>query len=504
MSSSTASLSPIASEPGYVVPGFEGKGGFAIPTDLLIGDAWVAGSNGAQIEVLNPSTGGVLASVADATVADGLAAVDAAARAAAAWAATPPRARAVILQRCFTAMIEQADFLAQIISLENGKALPDARSEVLYAAEFFRWYAEEAVRINGDISIAPAGGNRILVQYQPIGISLLITPWNFPAAMATRKIAPALAAGCTCILKPAEETPLTALAVGEILRRAGVPAGVVNIVNTSDPGPLCSAILRDPRVRKLSFTGSTEVGRILLREASYNVINSSMELGGNAPFLVLDDADLEAALDGAMIAKMRNAGEACTAANRFYVQEGIYPAFVDKLVERMAALKLGAGTDTTTQCGAMINPAAIEKIDTLVGDALAKGASVRLGCAAGVGPGFFYPPSVLADVPLNAAILREEVFGPVAAVVPFKDVEEAVRMANDTEYGLAAYVYTGDLKRGLQLAERLEYGMVALNRGLVSDPAAPFGGVKQSGLGREGAHHGLLEFTEAKYVAVNW
>ncbi|MCK0207348.1 NAD-dependent succinate-semialdehyde dehydrogenase [Starkeya koreensis] len=502
MSSSTASLNPIDAGHTFTVP--DAKGGFAIPTDLLIADKWTAGTGGKRIDVLNPSTGDVLTSVADATVADGLAAVDAAAAAAASWAATPPRARANVLHRCFQAMLEHADWLAQIISLENGKALPDARGEVLYAAEFFRWYAEEAVRINGDLAIAPAGGNRIVVQYQPIGISLLITPWNFPAAMATRKIAPALAAGCTCILKPAEETPLTALAVGEILRRAGVPAGVVNIVNTSDPGPLCSAILRDMRVRKLSFTGSTEVGKILLREASHNVINSSMELGGNAPFLVLDDADLDAAIEGAMIAKMRNAGEACTAANRFYVQEGIYPAFVEKLVEKMGALKLGAGTDSTTQCGAMINRAAIEKITSLVDDAVAKGAKVKLGGKAAEGAGFFYPPSVLADVPLNATLIREEIFGPVAAVVPFKDVEDAIRMANDTEYGLSAYVYTGDLKVGMQISERLEYGMVALNRGLVSDPAAPFGGVKQSGLGREGAHHGLLEFTEAKYIAVSW
>ncbi|MCJ8142202.1 NAD-dependent succinate-semialdehyde dehydrogenase [Ancylobacter sp. A5.8] len=504
MSTNTAHQMPADTGATYVVPGFGAKESFPIPTDLLIGDNWVAGSGEGRIEVLNPATGAVLTSIADATVADGMAAVDAAQAAAASWAATPPRARAVILQRCFHAMVEHADWLAQLISLENGKALPDARSEVMYAAEFFRWYAEEAVRINGDIGIAPAGGNRIMVQYQPIGISLLITPWNFPAAMATRKIAPALAAGCTCILKPAEETPLTALAVGEILRRAGVPAGTVNIINTSDPASVCSAILRDRRVRKLSFTGSTEVGRILLREASYNIINSSMELGGNAPFLVLDDADLDAAIDGAMIAKMRNAGEACTAANRFYVQEGIYPAFVDRLVEKMGALKLGAGTDAATQCGAMINGAAIDKIEMLVSDAVGKGARVRLGGKTPAGEGFFYPPSVLDEVPLNADLLREEIFGPVAAVVPFKDIEDAVRMANDTEYGLAAYVYTENMKLGLQLAERLEYGMVALNRGLVSDPAAPFGGVKQSGLGREGAHHGLLEFTEAKYIAVNW
>ncbi|MDQ0349177.1 NAD-dependent succinate-semialdehyde dehydrogenase [Ancylobacter vacuolatus] len=487
----------------YLVPGFEAAA-FPVPTDLLVGEGWVPGSGGQRIDILDPATGGVLTSVADATIADGMAALDAAEAAAAGWAATPPRARAVILQRCFQAIVDNVDWLAQLIALENGKALPDARGEVLYAAEFFRWYAEEAVRINGDISVAPAGGNRIMVQYQPIGVSLLITPWNFPAAMATRKIAPALAAGCTCILKPAEETPLTALAVGEILRQAGVPAGVVNIINTSDPAGVCSAILRDRRTRKLSFTGSTEVGRILLREASYNVINCSMELGGNAPFLVLDDADLDAAIDGAMIAKMRNAGEACTAANRFYVQAGIYPAFVEKLVAKMGALKMGAGTDAASQCGAMINRAAIDKIETLVNDAVAKGASVRLGGKTPEGAGFFYPPSVLADVSLDADLLREEIFGPVAAVVKFTDVEDAVRMANDTEYGLAAYVYTENMKRGLQLAERLDYGMVALNRGLVSDPAAPFGGVKQSGLGREGGHHGLLEFTEAKYIAVNW
>jgi succinate-semialdehyde dehydrogenase/glutarate-semialdehyde dehydrogenase len=488
----------------YVVPGLTGDGGFPIPTGHLVGGCWIPGTGSARIDVRDPSSGTILTSVADATVADGLAAIDAAQAAAAGWAATPPRERAVILQRCYQTMVDQVDWLARLISLENGKALSDARSEVLYAAEFFRWYAEEAVRINGEIAMAPAGGNRILVQYQPIGVALLITPWNFPAAMATRKIAPALAAGCTCILKPAEETPLTALAVGEILRRAGVPAGVVNIINTSEPAELCRAILHDRRVRKLSFTGSTQVGRILLREAADNVVSCSMELGGNAPFIVLDDADMEAALDGAMIAKMRNAGEACTAANRFYVQRGIYSAFVDKLVVRMAALKVGPGPEATTQCGAMINRAAVDKIEALVKDALAKGAKLRLGGVAEPGPGLFYPPSVLADLSRDAAIQREEIFGPVAAVTPFDDVDDAIRMANDTEYGLAAYVFTADLRLGLQISERLEYGMVALNRGLVSDPAAPFGGMKQSGLGREGSHHGLLEFTETKYIAVSW
>ena len=342
------------------------------------------------------------------------------------------------------------------------------------------------------------------MQYQPIGIALLITPWNFPAAMATRKIAPALAAGCTCILKPAEETPLTAMAVAEIMRRAGVPAGVVNVINTSDPGPVCSAILHDPRVRKLSFTGSTEVGRILLREAADTVISSSMELGGNAPFLVLDDADLDAAVEGAMIAKMRNAGEACTAANRFYVQRGIHDRFVEKLTEKMGALKVGRGIEDGTQCGAMINRASIQKIERLVGDAVAKGADVRLGGKALDGAGFFYPPSVIANVQPGSDILDDEVFGPVAAVIPFDDPEEAIALANATEYGLAAYVYSENLKTALQIADRIECGMIAVNRGLVSDAAAPFGGVKQSGLGREGSHHGLIEYCEAKYIAVSW
>lgn len=488
----------------YSVAGFQGSGGFPIPTGLFIGGTWKEGGEGARIDVLNPSDGECLTSVADATVDDGIAAIDAAQAAAADWAATPPRARATILLKCFEAMVAEADWLAHLIALENGKALADARSEVLYAAEFFRWYSEEAVRINGEIGHAPAGGNRIMVQYQPIGISLLITPWNFPAAMATRKIAPALAAGCTCILKPATETPLTALAVGEILHKAGVPAGVVNIINTTRTPAVCSKILHDPRVRKLSFTGSTPVGRTLLKEAADTIISSSMELGGNAPFLVLEDADIDAAIEGAMVAKMRNAGEACTAANRFYVQQGIHDAFVDKLVQRMGALKMGPGTDAATQCGAMINAGALEKIQSLVDDATGKGAEVRLGGKPAQGPGVFYPPSVLTGITDDAEILRDEIFGPVAAVKSFADIDDAVRMANDTEYGLAAYVYTQDLKKGLALCERLEYGMVALNRGLVSDPAAPFGGVKQSGLGREGSHHGLLEFTEAKYIAVSW
>lgn len=489
----------------YTTPAGQGQdGAFPIPTDLLIGDAWVPAKSGARIDILNPSTGETLTSVADCGTDEAVAAVDAAAAAAPGWAATPPRQRAEILRACYQAMMDRQEWLAQLISLENGKALGDARGEVAYAAEFFRWYAEEAVRINGELALSPSGANRILVSYQPIGIALLITPWNFPAAMATRKIAPALAAGCTCILKPAEETPLTALAVAQILLDAGVPAGAVNVLNTSTPGPVCSTILHDPRVRKLSFTGSTEVGRILLREAADSVISSSMELGGNAPFLVLDDADLDEAIEGAMVAKMRNAGEACTAANRFYVQRGIHDRFVEKLVERMGAMQVGAGTDAGTQCGAMINRASIDKIERLVADAVGRGAEVRLGGEALPGAGFFYPPSVIANVQPGSEILDTEVFGPVAAIIPFDDVDQAVALANATEYGLAAYVYSGDLKRALQLAERIECGMVAVNRGLVSDAAAPFGGVKQSGLGREGAHHGLLEYCEAKYIAVSW
>ena len=491
---STYTPPPVADRPGP----------FAIPTDLLIGDQWREGSTGQRIDVIDPATGETLTSIADATVEDGIAAVDAAQAAAKDWAATPPRKRADILLACFHAMMDEQEWLAQLISLENGKALSDARGEVAYAAEFFRWYAEEAVRINGELSVSPSGANRIMVQYQPIGISLLITPWNFPAAMATRKIAPALAAGCTCILKPATETPLTALAVAEIMRRAGVPAGVVNVISTSKAGRVCSAILHDPRVRKLSFTGSTEVGRILLREAADTVISSSMELGGNAPFLVLDDADLDEAIEGAMIAKMRNAGEACTAANRFYVQRGIHDRFVEKLVQRMGALTVGPGVDAKTQCGAMINPGAIEKIDELVTDAVSRGAEIRLGGKALDRAGYFYPPSVISNIQPGSEILSTEVFGPVAAIIPFGDVEEAIALANDTEYGLAAYVYSSDLKKAIQVAERIECGMVAVNRGLVSDAAAPFGGVKQSGLGREGSHHGLIEYCEAKYIAVSW
>lgn len=475
-----------------------------VPTELFIGGAWRPAKSGRRFDVTNPSNGKLLTSAADGDMMEAVAAIDAAEKAAEAWAATPPRARAKILQACFDKMMENSSWLADLISLENGKALEDSKGEVAYAAEFFRWYAEEAVRVNGELNVAPSGANRILVQYQPIGISLLITPWNLPAAMATRKIAPALAAGCTCILKPAEETPLTALAIAKIMSEAGVPAGVVNVVNTSDPASVVKTILRDPRVQKLSFTGSTEVGRILLREAADRVLSVSMELGGNAPFIVFDDANLDEAIEGALAAKTRHGGEACIAANRFYVQRGIYDAFTKKLTERMGRLKVGEGCASDTQCGAMINAAAIEKIERLVSDAKAKGAKVLLGGASEGGEGFFFPPTVVVDIDPKSAIINEEIFGPVAAIMPFETVAEAIRLANASEFGLAAYVYTGNLKMGLQVSEKLETGMVGLNRGVISDPAAPFGGVKQSGLGREGSHHGLKEFTEAKYIAVSW
>jgi succinate-semialdehyde dehydrogenase/glutarate-semialdehyde dehydrogenase len=475
-----------------------------LPLDLCIGGKAVPASDGGRFDVLDPATGGVLASVANGTVDDAMAAVDAAAGAAAAWAATPPRQRSEVLRRAFGLMTERADAFAHLISLENGKALTDARGEVAYAAEFFRWYAEEAVRASGSVMTAPSGANKIVVLQQPVGVCVLVTPWNFPAAMATRKIGPALAAGCTVVLKPASDTPLTALLMAKILDDAGVPAGVVNVLPARRSGAVVSAMLHDPRVRKLSFTGSTEVGRVLLREAADQVVNCSMELGGNAPFLVLDDADLDAAVDGAMVAKMRNAGEACTAANRFYVHADVVDEFSRRLAERMSALRVGPGTDDETQVGPLVNDESAAKVDELVKGAVAAGARVVVGGGRPPREGFYYEPTVLLDVPTDAGILAEEIFGPVAPVVTFTDEDDAVRMANDTEYGLVSYVYTGDLARGLRISERLDSGMVGLNRGLVSDPAAPFGGTKQSGIGREGGHEGMLDYLESKYVAVSW
>ena len=474
------------------------------PTDLFLGGKWVPASSGGRFDVYDPSTGDVIAAVADGTVEDAIAAVDAADAAATQWAATAPRARAEVLRSAFELMTARKDDLARLISLENGKALTDAAGEVAYAAEFFRWYSEEAVRAEGTVMTAPSGANRILVVQQPVGIAVLVTPWNFPAAMATRKIGPALAAGCTCILKPASDTPLTALAMAAILAEAGVPDGVVNVLPSRSSGKVVSAMLHDPRVRKVSFTGSTEVGRVLLAEAADQVVNTSMELGGNAPFLVFADADLEAALDGAMVAKMRNAGEACTAANRFYVEASVAPEFSRRLAERMAALRVGPGVDEQTEVGPLVNEDAVAKVDELVTAAVADGAAAITGGTRPDGTGWYYPPTVLSDVRPASAILREEIFGPVAPIVTFTDEAEAIRLANDTEFGLVAYLYTGDLARGLRVSEALEAGMIGLNRGLVSDPAAPFGGVKQSGIGREGGHEGMLDYLESKYIAVSW
>jgi succinate-semialdehyde dehydrogenase / glutarate-semialdehyde dehydrogenase len=477
--------------------------GIDAPTGLMIGGEWSSGRAG-TLPVIDPATEDVLAEVANASPEDALEAVSAAAAALGPWAATAPRQRAECLRKAFELMVERSEQLARLMVLENGKALRDARGEVLYAAEFFRWYAEEAVRIDGHLSVSPSGTNRIMVQRQPVGVSYLITPWNFPAAMATRKIGPALAAGCTVVLKPAKETPLTALAVAAILAEAGVPNGVVNVVPTAKPGPMTEAVLADPRVRKLSFTGSTEVGRVLLKQAADYVINCSMELGGNAPFLVFDDADIDAAVDGAFLAKMRNGGEACTAANRFYVHEKVAGEFSAKLTARLAAMRVGPGLDDGTDLGPLVNADTRSKVAELVDSATGAGATVLTGGHAPNRAGYFYQPTVLDSVPPGAGILSEEIFGPVAPIVRFSDAEEAIALANNTEYGLVSYLYSGDLRRALRAAEALEAGMVGINRGVVSDPAAPFGGVKQSGLGREGAHEGLLEFTETKYIAVDW
>ncbi|MBX4958774.1 NAD-dependent succinate-semialdehyde dehydrogenase [Rhizobium lentis] len=486
-------------------PDHDSFGLSAFSRGLYIGGAWRPAAGGGQIQVIDPSTEAVIAAVPDARLADAAAAVEAAAGAAESWRETPPRKRSEILRRCFELMVERSETLARLISLENGKALPDARGEVAYAAEFFRWNAEEAVRISGEFGIAPVGGNRIVVDYQPIGVCVLITPWNFPAAMATRKIAPALAAGCTVILKPASETPLTAYALAALYEEAGVPPGVVNVMTTSTPGPVIAAMLADPRVRKLSFTGSTGVGRTLLAEAAKNVISCSMELGGNAPFIVFDDADIDAAIDGLMVAKMRNAGEACTAANRIYVQSGIHDSFAERFARRMAALRVGPGVDPDTACGPMITRKAVEKIERLVADAISRGARALCGARTLAGRGFFYPPTVLVDVSPASDMGCEEIFGPVAALYRFESDAEVIAAANNTEYGLAAYIYTRDIGRGMRVASKVEAGMIALNRGLVSDPAAPFGGVKQSGLGREGGqHHGIAEFMEAKYIATSF
>jgi len=474
----------------------------AVPAGgLRIGGRTVDASDGGSFAVADPASEETIAEVANGTVQDALAAADAAAAAAADWAGRAPRERSEILRAAFETMTARAGEIAELIVRENGKPRADAEGETAYAAEFFRWYAEEAVRNLGSFGTAPSGANRMLVVHQPVGVCLLITPWNFPAAMATRKIGPALAAGCTVVLKPASETPLTALLVADVLAEAGVPDGVVNVVPSRRSGDVAAALLGHDAVRKLSFTGSTEIGRLLLRAAADRVVNTSMELGGNAPFLVFADADLDAAVDGAMVAKMRNIGEACTAANRFYVEAPVAEEFAERLAARMGALDVGPGLDGAA-VGPLVNAAAVESVGELVDDATGRGARVLCGGAALDRAGHFYAPTVLAGVPAGARLLGEEIFGPVAPVVAFDSEDEAIAAANDTEYGLVSYVYSRDLDRALRVGERLEAGMIAVNRGLVSDPAAPFGGVKQSGLGREGGHEGLLDYTESKYFAI--
>ena len=466
---------------------------------LFIDGKWVDGAS--TISVIDPSDNSTIANVAVASDGHCAAAIDAASNAFKSWAKTAPRVRAEILRKAFEIMVAEADRLAEIITKENGKVLSDAKGEILYAAEFFRWFSEEAVRINGEFRTAPNGDKRILVTKQPIGVSLLITPWNFPAAMATRKIGPALAAGCTVILKPAGETPLTAMAIVEILERAGVPKGVVNLILPVPSGPGIAKMLKDPRVVNLSFTGSTYVGQILLKAAADNVIRCSMELGGNAPFLVLADANVDEAVAGAMLAKMRNGGAACTAANRFYVASEVADEFTAKLSKAMSELKMASGITTGAQLGASVSVKERDKIASLVENSVSNGAHIKTGGKSPIGYGAFYPATVLS-VNKDNPILKEEIFGPVAPIVIINSDDEAITLANATEFGLIAYVYSSDLKRAIRTAEALESGMVAINKGVISDPAAPFGGVKQSGLGREGGFAGIEEFLETKYIGV--
>ncbi len=475
-----------------------------VPTQLYIGGQWRDASDGASFAVENPATGETLATVASGTVEDAIAAVDAAQAAFADWAGRSPRERGEILRKAYELIVADKERFAALITLENGKALPDSRGEILYAAEFFRWFAEEAVRNVGEVMRSPASGARILVHHKPAGIGVLVTPWNYPAAMGTRKIGPALAAGCPVVVKPASETPLTMLALIPILEKAGVPKGVVNVLPSRRSGAVVDAMLHDPRVRVISFTGSTEVGRKLLKSAADCVVNPAMELGGNAPFIVCEDADVDAAVGGAMLAKMRNLGEACTAANRFYVHDKVHDAFAEKLAAKMGAMKVGNGLEEGVDVGSLVNRETLDKVVELVDDAVSRGAKVLTGGSLPNGPGYFYPPTVLTNVPDDARCFHEEIFGPVAALTRFSSEDDAVERANATEYGLVAYLFTKDVKRGLKLSEKLEFGMIGLNRGLVSDPAAPFGGVKQSGIGREGGHEGLMEFLETQYVSVEW
>ena len=473
-----------------------------VPKQLYIAGEWRDGSKG-TVPVEDPATGETLAEVADASADDGKAALDAAVEAGPAWANYPPRERGEILRRAFDAIIARQDELALLMTLEMGKPLKESAAEIVYGAEFLRWFSEQAVRIDGRYAVAPNGQGRLLTMQQPVGPCLLITPWNFPLAMGTRKIGPAVAAGCTMVVKPAQQTPLSMLMLAKILEEAGLPEGVLNLITASSASESTGPLISDPRLRKLSFTGSTEVGRKLMSQASENLLRLSMELGGNAPFIVFDDADVDGAVQGALIAKMRNIGEACTAANRFHVADRIAEQFAEKLAEKMGAMKVGRGTEDGVEVGPLIDAKQREKVAELVEDAEQKGARVLVGGHARDGAGYFYDPTVLADVPAGAELLSEEIFGPVAPVKGFADEDEAIAAANDTEFGLVAYVYTNDLKRALRVVEKLETGMVGLNQGVVSNPAAPFGGIKQSGFGREGGPEGIEEYLETKYVAVN-
>lgn len=476
----------------------------SVPCELYIDGQWLPASDGGTFTVFNPANEEALASVASATEADARRAVEAAHHAGADWRQRAPRERAEILRKAFELMTARREEFATLISLEEGKTRAEALGEVTYAAEFFRWYAEEAVRDIGTLVRSPTGANNILVQHQPVGVCLLITPWNFPAAMATRKIAPALAAGCTTILKPASETPLTALLLAVLLEEAGVPAGVVNVIPSKRSAVMSNSILGDERVRKVSFTGSTEVGRLLLAKASERVVNCSMELGGNAPFIVLDDADMDVAIESAMVAKIRNAGESCIGANRFYVHRSLIDEFSHRLAVRMSELKVGHGLEQSVDVGPLVNASTRDKVAELVAQAVELGATVLTGGEAVEGKGFFYKPTVIINIPESADICHTEIFGPVAAIYPFDTIDEAVSKANNTEFGLAAYVIGRDVGRALAVASRIDAGVMGINRGFVSDPAAPFGGLKQSGIGREGSQDGLHEFVEKKYIAVDW
>ncbi|NJC21763.1 succinate-semialdehyde dehydrogenase/glutarate-semialdehyde dehydrogenase [Arthrobacter pigmenti] len=473
-----------------------------VPTGLLIGGQWRDASNGKTFDVEDPATGKTLLSIADASPEDGRAALDAAVAAQDDWARTAPRERGEILRRAFELVTERADDFALLMTLEMGKPLAEARGELTYAAEFLRWFSEEAVRTSGRYSTAPDGKSRILVTKKPVGPCLLITPWNFPLAMATRKIAPAVAAGCTMVLKPANLTPLTSSLFATVLMEAGLPAGVLNIIPTSDAGGVTGPLIKDTRLRKLSFTGSTPVGRRLLADASETVLRTSMELGGNAPFVVFEDADLDAAVTGAMAAKLRNMGEACTAANRFIVHESVAAEFAERLAAKMGEVTPARGTEDNSTLGPLIDSKSRDSVHSLVQDAVDAGATCLTGGSPQDGPGYFYPATVLTSVPSSARILQEEIFGPVAPIITFSNEDDAVRLANDTEYGLVAYVFTRDLNRGLRIGERLDTGMLGLNAGVISNAAAPFGGVKQSGLGREGGYEGIEEYLYTQYVGI--